>query len=620
MARTQKELEANKKWRDAWGVGKRNVEQIQAQGRMNQSMQSQQAQAPQINYGFDQINDRRTQTKSNLYDISQMAQADRTAYTGYEERGKQQQLKNLDRQEAARKAHQASGGNYSDLSKYDLASAGSSILDWGDIKYLQKQGVSDDKIRNYINSYEGNIAESLRYNKNWGGDKYVGEFDKKNKKISDFDVGKRYNKTDINYLKSQGYTDQEIADDMISRTDKVLRGASAKFLNEQGRLEEWEKAKERAQSYQNNSTNNSNNNNNNTTNSNNISNSGNTIDSNNISNSGNTTDSNNMNDSFNSQDNNSLNDSYNNNDSFNSQTDNRVSDSMNTNNSFNSQDNNSLNDSYNNNDSFNSQTDNRVSDSMNTNNSFNSADDNSTKDSFNTNMQANTTDSNNKTDSYNNNDSFNTNISTDRSYNTNASTNNSNNKTNSDNTNYSNMFNKTNTNSNNYDNSSEFRDVNANIGKQGDINTNIQNSTFGAGANFGNDYSVTIGGQNFGNNGGQNSAGGTNAGLSNMQGAAAYSALNNNQWAQSGSQMNGYGRSAGAVQEANRMTNATGTAANIYNMAGMTQNYWNNKATAQQGFYLGDIFGNQQTAPWLQPPSPKKPEDKTEEIAKGLKF
>ena len=567
MAKTKKELEA-----------------MQEQGRIDKLMQSEQGKAQQINYGFDQINDRRTQTKSNLYDISQMAQADRTAYTGYEERGKQQQLKNLDRQEAARKAHQASGGNYSDLSKYDLASAGSSILDWGDVRYLQQQGVENDKIRNYINTFEGNIAESLRYNKNWGGDKYVGEFDKKNKKISDFDVGKRYNKTDINNLKSQGYTDQEIADDLISRNNIGLDMGSAKFLNEQGRLDEWESAKKKAQSYQNNSTNNSNNNNNNTTNSNNISNSGNTIDSNNISNSANTLDSNNMNDSFNSQDNNSL------------------------------------NDSYNNNDSFNSQTDNRVSDSMNTNNSFNSADDNSTKDSFNTNMQANTTDSNNKTDSYNNNDSFNTNISTDRSYNTNASTNNSNNKTNSDNTNYSNMFNKTNTNSNNYDNSSEFRDVNANIGKQGDINTNIQDSTFGAGANFGNDYSVTIGGQNFGNNGGQNSAGGTNAGLSNMQGAAAYSALNNNQWAQSGSQMNGYGRAAGAVQEANRMTNATGTAANIYNMAGMTQNYWNNKATAQQGFYLGDIFGNQQTASWLQPPSPKKPEDKTEQIAKGLKF
>ncbi|MEK9639405.1 MAG: hypothetical protein VW299_01535, partial [Alphaproteobacteria bacterium] len=55
-----------------------------------------------------------------------------------------------------------------------------------------------------------------------------------------------------------------------------------------------------------------------------------------------------------------------------------------------------------------------------------------------------------------------------------------------------------------------------------------------------------------------------------------------------------------------------------YNMAGMTQNYWNNKATAQSGFYLGDIYGNQPTAPWQQPPSPTKPEDKTEKIAEGF--
>ena len=70
------------------------------------------------------------------------------------------------------------------------------------------------------------------------------------------------------------------------------------------------------------------------------------------------------------------------------------------------------------------------------------------------------------------------------------------------------------------------------------------NNQFGAGSSIGNDYSVTIG---------SNSAGNDNrGGLSNMQGAAAYSALNNNQFHRSQSQLNGFGRAAGATEEAEK--------------------------------------------------------------------
>ena len=176
------------------------------------------------------------------------------------------------------------------------------------------------------------------------------------------------------------------------------------------------------------------------------------------------------------------------------------------------------------------------------------------------------------------------------------------------------MFNNNTSNSNNTDNRYTAGDINSNIGKQGDMNTNIENSTFGAGANIGNDMSITFGNQNFGN-GGPGGSGDSYSSMSKMQGATAYAALNNNFQARSNATINGYGRAGGAVQEANNMTGAVGTAQNIYNMTGMTQNYWNNKATAQSGFYLGDIYGNQPTAPWQRPPSPDKPEDKTEQIA-----
>lgn len=211
---------------------------------------------------------------------------------------------------------------------------------------------------------------------------------------------------------------------------------------------------------------------------------------------------------------------------------------------------------------INSQTDSSI------NNSFNK-DDNSINDSY------NTTD-NSINDSYNTTDSFNTAIAdsfnTDQSY-------------------------------------AVGGDLSQQIGKQGDMNTSIGDyNQFGAGSSIGNDYSVTIGNQNAGNNNGRGS------GLANMMGAAAYTALNNNQFARSQSQMNGYGRSAGATQEAEKATGSTRRVGALYNLTGMDQNYWNQKSRAQQGFYLGDIF-NQQAPNWVQPPAPKKPEDKTEDIA-----
>ena len=163
--------------------------------------------------------------------------------------------------------------------------------------------------------------------------------------------------------------------------------------------------------------------------------------------------------------------------------------------------------------------------------------------------------------------------------------------------------------------SSDFNvggDLKQNIGKQGDMTTTIgDNNQFGAGTSIGNDYSVTIGNQNAGNVG----AGGTQGALANMQSAAAYSALNNNAWAKSRSQLNGYGRSAGAIEEAAKTTGVKNRVASLYNLTGMDQKYWNNKATAQQGGYLGDMF-NFRSPSWTMPSAPEKPEDKTQDIAK----
>lgn len=145
------------------------------------------------------------------------------------------------------------------------------------------------------------------------------------------------------------------------------------------------------------------------------------------------------------------------------------------------------------------------------------------------------------------------------------------------------------------------------VGKTGDMTTTIGDGNTIIGSPIGNDYSVTIG--NTGNMGGS----GGGSGLSNMMGAAAYSALNDNAYAKSQSMLNGYGRAAGAVASAELKTGATDRVANLYNMVGQSQQYWNNKSIAQQGLYLGDV-GNLGGYDFVQAPNPVQTEDRTSEI------
>jgi hypothetical protein len=135
------------------------------------------------------------------------------------------------------------------------------------------------------------------------------------------------------------------------------------------------------------------------------------------------------------------------------------------------------------------------------------------------------------------------------------------------------------------------RDLNQNVGKTGDMTTTVTDSTFGAGASVGNDYSVTIGNNQAGNSSGEGGGGGSNNPLSNMQATAAYNALNNNQLARSRSELNGYGRAAGAVEEAEKQTGAGQRVANLYNAVGANQEYLQKKQKEVQDTYLGNMEG-----------------------------
>ena len=155
-------------------------------------------------------------------------------------------------------------------------------------------------------------------------------------------------------------------------------------------------------------------------------------------------------------------------------------------------------------------------------------------------------------------------------------------------------------------NTSEENNFDQNAGNKEDWMTNIGDYNDIRYSNIGNDYSVNIAG--------------IGDGFSNMQGAAAYTALNNNQHARSSSEINGLKRAVQASEQATGLVGAKDRAANLYNSLGYSQNYWRQKADAQQNFYLGDIFA--QKAPDFQlPESPSDPmdNDTTQDTLKDFK-
>lgn len=159
----------------------------------------------------------------------------------------------------------------------------------------------------------------------------------------------------------------------------------------------------------------------------------------------------------------------------------------------------------------------------------------------------------------------------------------------------------------NTDNSFNAEDITATIGKQGDMNTTIgDNNQFGAGSSIGNDYSVTVGNMRFGNNG--EISGSSDNALSNMQSATAYNALNNNFLQRSKSQLSGYGRAAGAIEEATKANaKPNSDQASAFNFAGKNQNYLRDKMEQIRSRYMGSMDGYQ--APSFNMPISPRPVD-----------
>ena len=180
--------------------------------------------------------------------------------------------KRAPKRQARREAAQTGMGDAykTDISKYDYASHGHGKFDMKDVKHLRSQGYSDDDIAKYSSSLSADqLGEGIRQNQSKFAGQHAYKDMAKGSKISDHDVGKGFNMSDVNYLRRQGFSDKEIArhaHESVTQGGKRHGNAMAKFMDKQGYLDyyhgAWKNAKGKAQAHSGNSGNSGNMNNN----------------------------------------------------------------------------------------------------------------------------------------------------------------------------------------------------------------------------------------------------------------------------------------------------------------------------------------------------------------------
>ena len=168
------------------------------------------------------------------------------------------------RQARQEEARTSMGDAYKqDITQYDYKSHGNGKFDHSDIKHLRQQGYTDDQISKYSSGLgKDQLSEGIRQNNRQFAGQHAYQDMAKGHKISDHDVGKGFNISDVKYLRSQGYSDKEIAKhahQSVTQGGKRHGNAMSKFMDKQGYLDyyhgDWKAAKGKAQAHINNSGN-----------------------------------------------------------------------------------------------------------------------------------------------------------------------------------------------------------------------------------------------------------------------------------------------------------------------------------------------------------------------------
>ena len=205
-----------------------------------------------INWNYDKLDDRREHHSQNVKDLNAMD--GKNPLQDHELRHSEGADKRLDLKESARQGMDDGGWDIKDIKGYNPHAHGSKKFDKQDVAFLREQGASDALVSKYIKKYgkkENGLNQSITHNKDLSdisGDHYIGDM-ADGAKASDYDWGDGMGKAEINYLKQQGFSDEDIysharsnvayGNDDLEEDSKKYGIRTHRWLDKQGLYDDW---------------------------------------------------------------------------------------------------------------------------------------------------------------------------------------------------------------------------------------------------------------------------------------------------------------------------------------------------------------------------------------------
>jgi len=163
-------------------------------------------------------------------------------YHGNEER--------FTRKEEARQGMESAGWDLENVEGFDPEAFGAKKFGARDMNWISKQagkqGYTDEQTNELLGRYldhfggKGKLNDSITYNKDRGGDYYVGDMEE-GSELSDFDYGNKMSTAERKYLGAQGFEDPDVFERQKSEMEDgtKISHSNHRWMNKQGLYDDW---------------------------------------------------------------------------------------------------------------------------------------------------------------------------------------------------------------------------------------------------------------------------------------------------------------------------------------------------------------------------------------------
>ena len=192
-----------------------------------------------IDWKYDKLGNQKERSNTKASELNSLEnpnpfEQQSAEYYGNEER--------FTRQEEARKGMEDSGWTIDDIEGYNPEAFGAKKFGARDQDWLRKQGADDSLINQYLEYYggKGKLNDSIAYNKDRGGDYYVGDMEE-GSELSDFDYGNKMSSAERKYLGAQGFEDPDVFERQKSEMEAGtgISHSNHRWMNKQGLYDDW---------------------------------------------------------------------------------------------------------------------------------------------------------------------------------------------------------------------------------------------------------------------------------------------------------------------------------------------------------------------------------------------